>query len=353
MKPPEAPDDPFDGVTFDEAFVRDARVREETADQRVERWRHIDAEHRRIIEEARANVRAQAAANPHLVSTPTPRRTNRARWAVIVVGLLVVTFFWVRSQEGEPTTGTAAADLDISGAIDEQPSRRTVRLEGGQPPPGVGAQPRPIGRPPPLPAEDGPHAFVATQPNGRDPVAYDPCRPIHVVVNERTSPAGGAALVRDALDRISETTGLQFVVDGPTTELPVEDRPPYQPDRYPGRWAPVLVAWSDAAESPALEGEIAGQGGSSWFELDTGSVFVSGLVVLDGPDLADLLGSARGRAVARGIVLHELGHLVGLGHVGDASQLMFPETSEDTTDFAAGDLRGLAALGTGQCFPEV
>ena len=347
------PEDPFEGMTFDEAFVRDARVQEETADERVQRWRHIDDEHRRIVEQARAHVRDQRANTLGPLSASPRRGSYRSRWGVVVVGLLVLAFFWVRAQEGNQPDGNRAPMAEATRPIDDQPTRSAVRLEGGQPPPGVDAQLSPLGRPGPLPAEDGPYTFVATQSNGLDPVAYDPCRPIRVVMNSRTAPLGGNEVVHDALARIGDATGLQFVIDGPTTEVPVDDRPPYQPDRYPQRWAPVLVAWSDAGEMPALEGDIAGQGGSSWFELDAGSVFVSGMVVLDGPDLAELLRSPRGRAVAIGIVLHEFGHLVGLGHVTDPSQLMFPETAEGTTEFAAGDLRGLAALGSGRCFPEV
>ena len=60
-----------------------------------------------------------------------------------------------------------------------------------------------------------------------------------------------------------------------------------------------------------------------------------------------------GRRVARSIVLHELGHLIGLAHVDDEQQLMFPEARREVPDFAAGDLTGLAALGSGACVPEL
>ena len=55
----------------------------------------------------------------------------------------------------------------------------------------------------------------------------------------------------------------------------------------------------------------------------------------------------------RSIVLHELGHLMGLGHVDDEQQLMFPEARREVPDFAAGDLTGLAVLGAGACVPEL
>ncbi len=52
-------------------------------------------------------------------------------------------------------------------------------------------------------------------------------------------------------------------------------------------------------------------------------------------------------------MLHELGHLVGLDHVDDDSQLLHPETVPGVTDYAAGDLTGLSRLGQGPCVPEL
>jgi len=50
------------------------------------------------------------------------------------------------------------------------------------------------------------------------------------------------------------------------------------------------------------------------------------------------------------VLRHELGHVVGLDHVGDRDQMMHPSSS-DVLTFQEGDLAGLAQLGEGACAP--
>ena len=203
-------------------------------------------------------------------------------------------------------------------------------------------------------APDSHHQFVATQPGSSDPVAFDPCRPIHYLVRPSGELPEGDALIADAFDRISAASGLVFVDDGVTTEGPSPARPNFQPERYGDRWAPVLVAWSGPQELPQLSGEVIGLTSSQPVLADDGQlVLVSGQVALDAAQLADVVRFNGGRAVAIATITHEHGHLVGLAHVDDPRQLMYPRARSLVSTFGNGDLTGLATLGNGTCHDKL
>jgi hypothetical protein len=195
----------------------------------------------------------------------------------------------------------------------------------------------------------GGYRFIGTQRDGQTPVAYDPCRPLRYVVNARTAPPGVDALLQEAIQEVSAITGLRFEFEGTTDERPVAGREPFQRERYGNRWAPVLIAWSDPTELPQLSGDIAGIGGSAAITPSqrSSSVYVSGIVALDGFKFRQMLERPGGAAAARGVILHELGHLVGLAHVDDPEQLM--NAFGTRSELNVGDIAGLSRLGFGEC----
>jgi len=128
---------------------------------------------------------------------------------------------------------------------------------------------------------------------------------------------------------------------------------PHQQERYPNRWAPVLVAWSDPGESLRLVGDTAGFAGSFPFPVGDDRVYVTGGVTLDGPQFNKIIGDEDGRVRARAVIEHELGHLVGLAHIPDSGQLMNPDGVKGLATYGPGDLTGLNQLGKGPCFAGI
>ncbi len=344
-------DDPFAGLSLDDDFVRGAEIQEASAADRIERLRRIDAEHSRLADERLAQQRA---------AERTVRREGRRPRRVVLVVVVAVAALIAWSVMFEDGGGSGSADnaggLGVDDASDAPPGRDLVTGEAdarGLPSPSDEQQDAPLGAPAPLTAESSAFRFSQIQPRTAEPVAYDPCRPVHVVQNLREAPAGAETLLAEALDDVGRATGLQFELDGETDERPDVARPAFQPDRYGDRWAPVLVAWSDPAEVPDLDGETVGVGGSTWAVVDdTARVYVTGVVVLDAPDLDDVT-DAQGRDAVAAVIRHELAHVVGLDHVDDDDELMHPVATPDVVTFGAGDLTGLAELGRGRCFPEI
>ncbi len=332
--------DPFADLTLDEDFVSGASVSEPSAEDRRLRIERLRAEHDRLAE--RADIARRTARR----SEKRERRRNRLVVAAVMSGLAFLGVWSYTHRDSDQAAGV----IDLAGP---GVGGTEVQLAGGQPPAGVEAAAEPLGQPAPLAVTSPVHRYIATQPGSSEPVAYDPCRPIHVVVNNRLAIAGSDALLNEALAAVSRASGLQFVVDGQTEEAPSTARAPYLPLRYPDRWAPVLVSWTDPTEMPDLAGDVAGSGGSSWVTTPDGSVYLSGQIALDGPAMAAIAAEANGYNVARAIIEHELGHLVGLDHVDDDTQLMAPTTTAGILTYQDGDLTGLAELGRGDCFPDL
>lgn len=230
-----------------------------------------------------------------------------------------------------------------------------IGIRIGWPPPGLESTGAPLGTPSALPADSGSYAFLATSP-GQDFVSYDPCRPIHYVTRPDNAPTGGDQLIAEAIAEASRASGFVFINDGATTEASANRRASYQPERYGDRWAPVLFTWDTEAEQPRFTNDwtagnenILGIGGSSMRTvLNQTSTYVTGQVRLNAAALTGMASTPGGRDEVRGVIAHEVAHVLGLAHVEDDTQLMAPSTAGVFT-FQAGDLAGLARLGTGPC----
>jgi hypothetical protein len=191
---------------------------------------------------------------------------------------------------------------------------------------------------------EGSFAFSEIQPDSRDPVGYNPCEPVRYVVNPDGAPEFWEALVHDAVESTSRASGLEFDYRGETDARPAS----YDGGFWAGNPPPVLVAWATPEEEPGLEGDVIGLGGSASYEVRPGlRQYATGVLTLDRDqfDVTDWVPGSREPLEA--VVLHELGHLVGLGHVDDAGELMHPTNSRTT--YGPGDLEGLGRLGDTPC----
>jgi hypothetical protein len=178
------------------------------------------------------------------------------------------------------------------------------------------------------------------------PVRWDPCSPIELVVSPAGAPAGGMADLEEAVARLVDATGLDLRIIGPTDERPRADRPPYQPERYGHRWAPVLVAWATPHEG-GIRLRTSDRGVAVPIAVGPRGdrTYVTAQVALNA-ERTDLAPGFDDRAGSWGsTLLHELVHVLGLDHVADPTQLMDVHPGEGPVELGEGDLAGLAAVG--------
>lgn len=182
---------------------------------------------------------------------------------------------------------------------------------------------------------------------GGTPVRWDPCSPLTIVVDSTDAPPAGRQDLDVAVEMVAEVTGLDIEVAGETEERPAGNRPAYQPERYGERWAPILVSWAPAGHNGvALEDSDRAVALPVAVGDEGEQTYVTGQLVLNAAH-DDLNSGFDDRATSWGaVLLHELGHLVGLGHTEDPGELMHGSVVSGPVEFGPGDRAGLRAVGS-------
>ncbi|MDQ3896379.1 MAG: matrixin family metalloprotease [Actinomycetota bacterium] len=205
------------------------------------------------------------------------------------------------------------------------------------------------------------YTFLHVAPDGCSPARFNPCEPVHYIQNAAAAPTFVAENVREAFKRLSQATGITFVDDGLTDEN--ARRGPYVPERYPGRWAPILIVWEHfppeqtSGESQILGNTVPMRAGEVTvsarlrFNVDSYNDETTKAPIQDGfgPPAGSGTGPIGRNNITWGrIILHELTHVVGLGHTREEGSLMYPDAAQQTirpTGFSKSDLTGLRYLG--------
>lgn len=175
---------------------------------------------------------------------------------------------------------------------------------------------------------------------------WNPCLPIRWKANLAKAPKGALADLKAAVKRIEQGSGIDFVYAGTSKKVPTGF------DQVPGQ--DILVAWAPPT-NPLLR-----EAGKGVVGLAVPLWYASGAVNPDGSNAPEivtagivmntkfnkLLTKGFGRGYTRGeVLIHEIGHAIGLGHYSSTTQIMNPFITKNDALWGAGDLAGLERLG--------
>jgi hypothetical protein len=222
------------------------------------------------------------------------------------------------------------------------------------------------------------YSFLFVGADGCQPARFNPCAPVQYVLNRTLATDADVADLTEAIRKVADATGLEFQYAGTSTEDPRSTARPVRAPDGTITWPPVLIGWAHLGTGDALRpsttagggsgtgaggGPPANQGvvGGGGRPQVSGNVITTGNLVLNLDAVTDTdthnpVPHGFGSGVNWGrIMMHELAHVVGLGHVESRTSIMNETLTQQTipsTEFGVGDLIGLRYLGKqGGCLP--
>lgn len=195
-------------------------------------------------------------------------------------------------------------------------------------------------------ASDPGYSFLYPDGSGGPAAWWSPCAPIRYAVNLSDAPAGALDDALAAVAVASSATGLRFEYVGTTDFSP-------DPGGGWGQMPPgidAVIGWVGPSQLSRTRA-VAGTGGSWWEGAGSHHRIDQGYALVNGDIARAILRPGFGTGYSEGhLLLHELGHMLGLGHTGDPTEVMYPQTGPlSPSGYGAGDRAGLQALGSLPC----
>lgn len=288
----------------------------------------------------------QVETNPHLISTqyPQPKKALRLR-GLVLAGLLtsggLILGFGLVNFTSDPRVDEirTAAEQTISTEQQSELRRLAPAVD-----PGSATE----------------YEFLYTDTSGEPTGLFSPCEPVQYQVDTTYEPEGARLYLDMAIMDLEKATGLVFQFAGNISIDVLAD--PSQLDED-GPVKIVFLPNPQFNELRDLQGdsnpdEPLAFAGPSVLSLNIDReqfIATGGRAVFDNSWIIEELSYSSDGVDLRATTtymtfVHELAHVLGLGHVNDETELMHPvQTRANESGLGPGDLAGLAKAGQGAC----